>query len=139
MLRVKEEGSMRIAGCSSLPGRRRRVTLPWAIAFLLAGCGSVSPGVAGSWAENAGSFPGSGVKMTLLSNGTAISGIGNLNRDPGPGSDFTATGKVTTPATGQLSFHYPDGTSEDFVYTQPDPNHLTLTSATSALDLFREE
>jgi hypothetical protein len=111
-----------------------------ATALLLAGCSrGAAPPVAGTWAENIATFPGSGVKMTLLSDGVSISGTGNVSRDPAAGSDFTVTGKIGTPAAGQLVFHYTDGTSEDFTYAQPDEDHLGLTSATSARRLFREE
>ena len=118
---------MRIAGCL-------------AVALLLAGCSrGDAPVLAGTWSEHIPPFPGSGVEMTLLSDHAVVAGTGATLRDPGADLDFTVTGKVSTPAAGQLTFHYSDGTTEDFAYAQPDDDHLTLAGTGSTLQLAREK
>jgi hypothetical protein len=110
-----------------------------AIAFLLVSCGSVSPQVAGSWSERNLSIPGSGLDMTLLSDGGAVAGTGVAHIEAGADQAFTVSGKVNTPAAGQMTFLFANGTTEDFAYTLPDADHLTLTNGTSTIPLLREE
>jgi hypothetical protein len=109
-----------------------------AIAFLLVSCGSVSSQVAGSWAQTT-SPPGAGLTMTILSDGAEVGGTGVAHTEAGADQAFTVSGKVNTPAAGQLTFLFADGSSEDFAYALPDADHLTLTGGTTTITLQREQ
>jgi hypothetical protein len=133
MRRVNEEFSLR-------PTRTLAHRLLLATALLLAGCDrGPAPPVAGSWSETFTLLtPGSGITMTLLSDAAEVGGTGVARREAGADSAFTVTGKIATVTSGQIAFHYTDGTTSDFTYAMSDGDHLALSAAGQSLSFVRQ-
>jgi hypothetical protein len=106
-------------------------------AVLLATCGgSTSPEWAGKWIQQNANPPGTFVEMNLLGSGMSVSGNGVQHRQGGVDLTFTVDGSIGTPGS-HVVFHYADGSTELFNYSQPDSMHLVLVGHQRTLDLIR--
>jgi hypothetical protein len=102
------------------------------LAFL-AGCGGTAPEWAGNWQTTPPpALPGSYFSMTLSGSGTFVTGSGAEHREAGTPTDFTVSGTPTA-----MTFTYADNSTESFTVSQPDPDHLNLTSSAHALGFIR--
>ena len=96
-------------------------------------CGTTSAEWAGKWKQPAG-LPAAGfVECTLGGSGTTVNGSGVQHREAGTDLPFTVSG-----TTGGVTFNYFGGTTEDFSFAQPDPDHLTLANAQRTVALSRQ-
>jgi hypothetical protein len=114
---------------------RRSIVLLW----MLLACGGKAPPPpwAGDW-QTAAPVPGSYWSMTLDGSGTHVTGSGTQHREAGVPTDFTVSGDLGGTPAGMLTFTYPDNSTENFTYSQPDHDHLTLTSAQRTLAFTRQ-
>jgi hypothetical protein len=100
-----------------------------ASALLAASCGQGSaPSIAGSWRQPA-VVPGSFYEMTLLADGTAVSGTGVVHVEAGANQPFTVSGTAS-----QVTFSFTSGRApETYAVVQADRNDLKLTGAQQTL------
>ena len=96
-----------------------------ATALLAAGCGhGDAPAIAGSWREPA-PVPGSFYEMTLLADGSAVSGTGVAHVEAGANQPFTVAGTAS-----QLTLTFVSGQpSQTYAVTQVDVDDLRLSGA----------
>jgi hypothetical protein len=72
--------------------------------------------------------------MTLLVDGSAVSGTGVFHIEAGPDQPFTVTG-----TSSQIVLTFTAiATTETFAMAQPDANHLQLTDSNGTLHFVRE-
>ncbi len=112
---------------------RRSIVL---LAFLAACGGSSKPDWVGTW-QTAAAVPGSYWAMTLGGGPTQVSGTGTIYREAGTPTNFTIAGDLGGTPAGMLTFTYPDNSTEAFTYSQPDRDHITLTSSAHTLAFTR--
>ncbi len=109
------------------------------LAFLLSCGGSSTVEWAGKWRQPAGIPAGSYVECTLGGSGTTLSGSGIQHREAGTDLNFTVSGTTAQiPDRPGVTFTYDGGTTESFVFNQPDANHITLTNPQRTVDLVRQ-
>ncbi|HUJ26300.1 MAG TPA: hypothetical protein VLW85_09795 [Myxococcales bacterium] len=108
---------------------RRSIVL---LAFLAVCGGTVRPDWVGNWQTTA-TVPGSYWAMTLSGGPTQVSGNGTVYREAGTPTTFTIAGDLGGTPAGMLTFTYPDSSTESFTYSQPDNDHVTLTSSAQTL------
>ena len=72
--------------------------------------------------------------MTLLADGSQVAGTGVSHVEAGMDQPFTVAGTET-----QLVFTFTtNGQTQTYAVSQPDLDHLTLTSATQSLNFVRQ-
>jgi hypothetical protein len=100
-----------------------------ASALLAASCGrGDAPVIAGSWREPT-TIPGSFFEMTLLADGSAVSGTGVAHVEAGANQPFTVAGTAS-----QLTFTFASGKpSQTYEVTQVDVDDLRLSGAPGTL------
>ena len=99
----------------------------------LAACGGSSVEWAGKWKQPTGFPVGSYLEATLAGSGTTVTGTGVQHREAGPDETFTVSGN-----TSSVTLDYGGGSTESFLFAQPDPDHLTWTNAQRTVKLTRE-
>ena len=100
---------------------------------LACSCGTPEVEWAGTWKEPTGLPASSYVECTLGGSGTTISGSGVQHREAGADLPFGVSG-----TTGGVTFNYQGGTTENFSFTQPDPDHITLSNPQRTIALARQ-
>lgn len=105
------------------------------VASTLLACGGAAPPAwAGTWQA---SSPASSVELTLSGSGTAIGGSGVELVSGASSRAFTVSG-ASEPVPGMgVTFTYADDTTEGFVFSQPDANHLILANPSRTLSFSR--
>jgi hypothetical protein len=101
-------------------------------------CGGASVEWAGRWKQPTGIPAGTYVECTLGGSGTSITGNGIQHREAGTQLPLTVSGTAAqVPGTG-VTFTYDGGTTEGFVFDQPDPDHVSLSNASRTVNLVRQ-
>lgn len=110
------------------------------LAFLAgAACGGSSVEWAGKWKQPTGLPAGSYVECTLSGSGTTITGSGVQHREAGTDLAFSVSGTTAqVPDQQGVKFNYADSTTESFVFSQPDPDHISLANAQRTVNLVRQ-
>ncbi len=105
------------------------------VASTLLACGGTAPPAwAGTWQARS---PASSVELTLSGSGTAMGGSGVELVSGASSRTFTVRG-TSEPVPGMgVTFTFADDTTEGFVFSQPDANHLVLANPNQTLSFTR--
>ena len=104
-----------------------------ALSFLISCAGSSPVEWAGKWKQPVAIGIASYVECTLGGSGQSITGSGIQHREGGADLGFTVSGTSAT-----VTFTYDGGTTEGFVFSQPDPDHISLSNAQRTVNLVRQ-